>query len=149
MLDTEIERSEWRGHPCSLLIAEMDNLGPLLAREDGQAIDESLKRFAHALRNETRPGDVMGRTAPLELAVIMPETGIPEAVEVGQEILSTVGRHYTISAGVACFPVHAANPKGLLDRAREALEAAKSQGGNAVVHLDDALPGVRGLRPIR
>ena len=145
MLESEIERSDWRGHACSLLMATIDNIESFnLKSED--APEETLRTFTRITRQEMRPGDIIGRTGDSELALILPETDITQAEALGREILSGLEWYFTISVGVACFPVHAANGTSLLERVRAAMEAAVERGGNRVVHLDDTLPGANGSR---
>ena len=147
MLEDEVERSGMWGHACSLLIAAVDNFEPYALKGD-DASDEVLRRFLGAMRQEVRPGDVIARIDEAELAVILADTAVPDAVALGKRVPSTVEWYFTISAGVACFPVHAANAADQLKAARAAMEAAKAQGGNTILHLDDTLPGVRGVRAI-
>ena len=147
MLDIEIGRSDWRGHACSLLLAAVDNFDVFYVKSD-DAPDDAIDTFARSFRQGVRPGDMVGRTGLAELGVILPETGVPEAERLYGQLSSNVEWYFTISAGVACFPVHAANPQDLMNRARAALEAAQERGGHEVIHLDEALPGARGFRAV-
>ena len=145
MLQSEIERPDWRGHACSLLMATIDKIESLNLKSD-DAPEEALRTFTRITRQEMRPGDIIGRTGESELALILPETDITQAEALGREILSVLEWYFTISVGVACIPVHAANGTSLLERVRAAMEAAVEHGGNRVVNLDDTLPGANGCR---
>ena len=89
MLDIEIRRSDWRGHPCSLVVAAVDGFDTFHLKSDDTP-DEALGTFARAFHQVTRPGDMVGRTGPAELAVILPETGIPEAESLCHKLSSSV-----------------------------------------------------------
>ena len=147
LLEAELGRSDWRGHACSVLIGQIDGFDVLQQKGDDTPT-VILRAFAQEFQQHSRPGDIMGRSGEAELALILPETGIPDAEEVSRKILSGQAWHVTASVGVACFPVHAANSADLLGAARAAMEVAAQRGGNMVLHLDDALPGAREPRAV-
>ena len=146
MLETEVGRSQWRGHACSVLVAQIDNFEPVLLK-GGDAPEELLQSFLGAFQKQARPGDIVSRTGEAEVSAVLPETDVPDALNLGAVVLSAVQWYFTFSAGTACFPVDAASPD-LLARGRLAMESAIELGGNTVVHLDDHLPGARGLRAV-
>ena len=147
MLETEVGRSQWRGHACSVLVAQIDNFEPVLLG-GGDAPEELLQSFLGAFQKQARPGDIVSRTGEAEVSAVLPETDVPEALNLGEIVLSAVQWYFTFSAGIACFPVDAATSPDLLARGRLAMESAIELGVNTVVHLDDHLPGAQGLRAV-
>ena len=146
-LEDELGRSAMRGHACTLLLASIDDFDTFDLRRDG-ASDEALRTVTRALRKQSRPGDTFGRTSEAELAAILPETGVAEARALAETLLSFVEWYFTVSVGLACFPVHGVTGADLMRTGRAALYEVGRRGGRAVGHLDDALPGVRGVRAV-
>ena len=140
-------RSEWRGHPCSLLIVAVDGFESFHLKSD-DAPGEVLDALVRELQEEIRPWDVVGRTGPAELSIMLPETGVPEVESLFDGLSERVAWYFTMSGGVACFPVHGAHVADLTDKATAALAKARDGGGNALVRPDEALPGVRGVRAV-
>ena len=55
LLETEVGRSEWRGHPCSLLEIRIDHFHTEVARGGSGLV----KHFESVLRKAARPGDIV------------------------------------------------------------------------------------------
>ncbi|CAL9677686.1 hypothetical protein SUDANB95_08013 (plasmid) [Actinosynnema sp. ALI-1.44] len=117
--------------------------------------DGVLEAVAAVLREETRHGDVVSRWGGEEFAVVLPDTGVSEAVAIAERIRSriaglriTVSRpaggrpiklgqdgvpRCTISIGVAVAPCHGIELADLQELADQALEYAKDHGRDQVV----------------
>ena len=108
--------------------------------------DRVLCDLANALRDTFRAVDTVARLGGEEFAVLLPSTGIEQALASADRLRAQVATRlvavdgveiaYTVSAGVAVLE---AGPDGkaggidaLLKRADEALYLAKSQGRNRV-----------------
>jgi diguanylate cyclase (GGDEF)-like protein len=133
LLDNELERSKWRGHVCSLLVAEIDNFPEYTSRGPAGAGDKVARVFVDGLKREARPGDFVGRMAVSEFAMALPETGRGDAHTLGEAIRANVGWNISINAGVACYPLDASDSEGLSKLARTAARAAKLRGGDAIL----------------
>ena len=108
-----------------------------------QAVADVIKRVCR------RPRDLIARYGGEELAVILPETHVAGAVLVAKEILQKLREQnlvhagnpgrliVTLSAGVyALQPVASDSPELLIQRADQALYAAKNEGRDRVCCFD-------------
>lgn len=132
LLASEVGRSEWRGHMCTLLIAGINDLQTHIGRDGSGATDGMLQLLVRLLRQVMRPGDTMGRIGAAELGTILPETGLSQATQLGKQFLQNMDPYFTVSVGLACYPLHATNSVNLIKQAGAALEAARQRGGNAL-----------------
>ena len=146
-LELEVVSAEWHGHACSLPRAEIDHFEAFGLKDDNAPIGV-FKAMSLGLRRRARPGDMIGGVEDTELGMILPETGMPEGEVVGGKILSGAAWHYTLSVGVAHFPVHTGGRNNPMIATRKAIKLAKDRGGNRLVHVDDSLPGIRKLRAL-
>jgi diguanylate cyclase (GGDEF)-like protein len=131
LLENEVGRSQRQGHVCSLLMADIDG-ADRRPREGGALPGKRLLKLVGFLSQERRPGDVIGRTDHSELGLMLPETELKEARALGERVRAAAEAHFTISAGLSCFPRDASDPKDLLKTAHAALLAAKKSGGDAL-----------------
>lgn len=133
LLETEIARSQWRGHTCTLLMAGIDNFDAVVRKNGVQAGDQLLKALVQALQQESRPGDILGRMGQAEFVMILPETQRNEAETLTYKVMKKVEWHFTLSAGIVSYPRDAASSAELLKKADAAMRAARSRGGNTVL----------------
>ena len=132
LVEKEVERSEWRGHVFSVLMAEIDNFHNYFDAEGRSVGDDVLKKFARLMKSEIRPGDIIGRSGEAEFAVILPETDLHNAQELAEQVRKKAEWTFTISTGIACYQRDASDAQSLLDKARAALQAAKASGGDVL-----------------
>jgi diguanylate cyclase (GGDEF)-like protein len=98
-----------------------------------------MQGVAKILSGSTRVTDFAARTGGEELSVLLPETGLFEAIHFGEKIRTAVaaapvaGQPVTVSVGIASMP-HSrfASPAELLYAADQALYRAKFAGRNRV-----------------
>lgn len=86
LLSDEIQRAQRHGRPLSLLMIGVDH-----AREHhsgfGELIgDATLRTFATTLQKRLRPQDRLGRYGDREFCVLMPETTLPGALKIAEEL---------------------------------------------------------------
>lgn len=143
LLDAEYERYRRYGHATSLVMFDIDHFKKVNDTYGHLAGDEVIKHTAETTRNSLRQSDRAGRYGGEEFGIILPETDadgaliicerIREAIE-GSVVKTTVADiQYTISIGIAPLTDEPENYMQWLQRADEALYAAKEGGRNKVM----------------
>jgi diguanylate cyclase (GGDEF)-like protein len=142
----EVEASRRDGVPFSVALIDIDNFKSVNDLHGHLAGDEVLRRLAAACMAQVRDGDIFARFGGEEFAVLLPQTGIEQAMQwlerLRQQVselrveLPEVQIGVTVSIGVAS-PTVAASPAALqlnaaLRLADEALYRAKRDGKNRV-----------------
>ncbi len=103
----------------------------------------ALMEVAALILPAVRDTDCVVRYGGDEFVVILPETGIDEAVQVAERIRSKIEQHeftggrrlkvsLTASFGIAVFPQHALSPQQLVDCADTAMYRAKAADKNCI-----------------
>ena len=139
-LEAEHARALRYGHPCCLVILDVDHFKRVNDEGGHLAGDQALRGLADVLARQTRQTDVLARYGGDEFVVLMPETALREAAEVAERIrrqtetdLAFSGRPLTVSCGVATWSGSPdETPTDLLRRADAALYRAKAAGRNQV-----------------
>jgi len=137
-LDVDIQRAQRYSRPLALAVLDVDRFRYINLKHGMGAGDLVLGAVGGAIAEGTRAHDQGARTGGDEFALVFPETGIEEVVAAMGRILVAlesveVGGIDGIAASVgvtALAPNESAEP--LLDRAREALERARSEGGGRI-----------------
>lgn len=146
--ERELARGERGGSPTGLLMIDLDHFKDINDAWGHPAGDDMLVAFAAALREETRPADVVGRFGGEEFVVLLPGADRYEAVAVAERILKRVrqlrvattdkrggsalisGR--SASVGVASHPDDAATLATLVQASDAAVYDAKESGRDRV-----------------
>jgi diguanylate cyclase (GGDEF)-like protein len=146
--DAAIEREWKRGlnqnYPIALILTDVDFFKRYNDHYGHQAGDNCLRMVAGALAGRARRvNDVAARFGGEEFALLLPETSVPEALSVANELLesvralaiphakSEVAAHVTTSVGVAVTaPSTEFSWDLMLRTADRALYQAKSEGRN-------------------
>lgn len=138
VLSDETRRSQRLKHTFAVLMVDVDHFKKYNDSFGHLAGDGVLTRVAAMLREATREVDFVARYGGEEFLVILPETGMPEALEIAERVRSRIaeepfpGRHMTVSIGVAEFPLHGPMPEQVIAAADEALYEAKHEGRDNV-----------------
>lgn len=145
-LQAEVERSLRDGAAFSVALIDIDNFKSVNDLHGHLAGDEVLRRLAEACMAQMRDGDTFARFGGEEFAVLLPQTGVEQAMQWLERLrlqvselrvdLPAVQIGVTVSIGVAS-PALAASPAGMhlnaaLRLADEALYRAKREGKNRV-----------------
>lgn len=143
LLNSEFERFQRYGNPCSLIMLDIDNFKRVNDQYGHQVGDDVIRHLADTMRDCLRNTDHLGRYGGEEFAIILPETDLEGAHVIAERLRhaiekASVSSHntrlsYSISLGVATLRPHIINSQHWLRHADEALYAAKHGGRNQVV----------------
>jgi diguanylate cyclase (GGDEF)-like protein len=137
-LDSRLESLVQEGarRYCALIMVDLDGFKMYNDRHGHPAGDTVLQAVGRAIDSAIRERDLSFRYGGDEFAVVLPRTGVAQAVQVADRIRHAIKEHpivagtLTASAGVACHPIHAADRSALISAADAALYRAKQAGGN-------------------
>jgi two-component system, cell cycle response regulator len=141
-LEREIARFVRYGSPVALLLVDVDRFKAVNDDYGHQAGDSVLKTLGALLAETFRRTDLAARYGGEEFAVLLPETGLDQAVDVAERLRRRVEATafpspagelaVTISVGAAVAGDGARDAESLVRAADEALYRAKSGGRNRV-----------------
>ena len=148
-LDLATRRGERYGESFCLLMMDLDHFKSVNDTVGHQRGDDVLRAVSDVLRGCARDTDYLARYGGEEFTVILPRTGLHEAVALAHRIRAGVagvdaghaGLHVSMSVGVAAFPASAATSEGLLAAADAALLRAKALGRDRVCLADAGTAG--------
>lgn len=112
-----------------------------------KAGDKALEKLADVCRKTLRQVDIIGRIGGEEFAILLPETGMEESIEVAERLRESLQKalipletglplQLTVSIGVAALTSKDDNIDVLFNAADKALYAAKNSGRNKVCFVD-------------
>ena len=137
-LTDETRRSQRLKHTFAVLMVDVDHFKKYNDSFGHQAGDAVLTKVAGLLREATREVDFVARYGGEEFLILLPETGMGEALDIAERIRTRIaaevfhGRHMTVSIGVAEFPLHGETADQVVGAADEALYEAKREGRDKV-----------------
>ncbi|MBI5367718.1 MAG: sigma 54-interacting transcriptional regulator [Planctomycetes bacterium] len=154
-LETEVARARRDNFPVALLLFDLDGLRLVNDLHGFAAGNRALAHFGAAITRELGEGETgarvrvrhpegaaAGRLGGDEFAVCLPDAAPDAAARLAARLLEQAGRDapagdgerlvYTVSAGVAVFPLDAPDADALLLAADEALYRAKRAGRHRV-----------------
>jgi diguanylate cyclase (GGDEF)-like protein len=148
LLDALSRAARYR-HPTSVILTDIDHFKTVNDTYGHPVGDDVIRWVADVLRQEARATDVVARYGGEEFAVVMEQTDGPGGLRMAERMRQAVQSkvlqtelgtlRVTMSLGVATFPTHAADKQRLMEKADQALYAAKRGGRNrAVVATDGA-----------
>lgn len=138
--EVEAARAHRKSVPLALLALDLDYFKDINDRYGHQAGDEVLKAFVAAVKHDLRLGDLVARTGGEEFKILLPDTGLDEAVLIAERVRACVAALEVVTGeGTVCFSVSigcAAFADDLRSTERvadECLYRAKDLGRNRVV----------------
>ena len=141
-LDNETARATRENAPFSIIILDVDHFKQFNDTHGHKCGDLVLQSLAKFLLQNTRRSDIVCRFGGEEFVILMPDANLESAYERAElfrsQFASLVVKYEgkqlkcAFSAGVACFPVHAASGEALLGLADQALYVSKANGRNRV-----------------
>ena len=142
-LASEVTRSERHNHPFAVLMIDIDYFKKYNDTYGHQAGDDVLRRMASIFTESIRSSDYAARYGGEEFMILLPETGIDEALQGAKRIRKQLAKEtfgddkkkipITISMGVATYPEHGEDPATLVSKADGALYQAKKAGRDRVI----------------
>ena len=142
-LRQQIEISRRYNQPVSLIICDIDFFKKFNDTYGHQAGDAVLRQVAQTLKKNSRTTDFVCRYGGEEMSIILPNTGVDEALLLAKRICAAVSEKpfhltpidtapVTISLGVSTFPDNAQTAQDLIEWADKGLYYAKEHGRNQV-----------------
>lgn len=141
-LDREIHRAERYGGSVTLVMFDIDHFKSFNDRFGHQAGNEALKAVAKVIRREKRESDIAARYGGEEFVLILPgeEAAGTETAGRLRQALSMIqvpvgggaAAGFTVSAGVASYPLGASSKEELVERVDRLLYISKRSGRNRV-----------------
>lgn len=127
MLEREISRSRAQKHSCSLMVAEIDGFEEAVLGNATKNWEVHLKSMFDMVKRYTRSFDVVGRTDPDQLSVLLPETNVMEAYDLCQKIYTNeaLGDEFIIRS--VTYPEDGEDVQHLVRSAKIAVQAARSR----------------------
>jgi diguanylate cyclase (GGDEF)-like protein len=149
MLGVEFARARRAKTPLAILMLDCDRLKEINDTYGHKAGDDALVHIANVIRESIRAGDIACRYGGDEFVVILnnvtEKTAFKRAESLRNKVAAEPVLHkdekvsICVSIGIAMFPEHGAQGESLLQRADQALYAAKHRGKNQVLVYSDNL----------
>ena len=128
VLRRETKRAVRGGRPLSLLFVDLDGFKSINDKHGHLYGSRALVEAATVIKSSARETDIVARFGGDEFAVVLPETAVEGAKQVGERIRDRIAAHRISPAGRAGYQVdrfgrrgHAAGRvglRGVLDRGR-------------------------------
>ncbi|BAZ94788.1 uncharacterized protein FOKN1_2414 [Thiohalobacter thiocyanaticus] len=141
-LAEEYQRARRYGHPFTVLMIDLDHFKAVNDRYGHEGGDAALKAFSQTIKPMLRHTDQFARMGGEEFALLLPESGLDEAMQLAERIGQAVAAievncrrgsfGITASIGVSALQPQDADPEEPLGRADRALYTAKEAGRNRV-----------------
>ena len=141
-LDKEINRISRTRSQISVALLDIDNFKQLNDTLGHQGGDEALVHLTKVIKETLRPTDSVARYGGEEFLIILPDTGMKEAMEILERLQRELTRKFflhnnerkliTFSAGVA-LRTEGEVKEDLIARADKAMYYAKQTGKNRVI----------------
>jgi diguanylate cyclase (GGDEF)-like protein len=147
-MDNEVQRSVRYGRSFSVLMMDLDGFKSINDTWGHLFGDQVLYELAQFLGGNLRSTDFLARYGGDELTMILPETDIASASQLGDKIHQRLAafeitqpdgnrRHLGVSGGIAVYPRHGRTASDLLRAADEALYRAKKHARNTFLIARD------------
>ncbi|MGC2048837.1 MAG: GGDEF domain-containing protein, partial [Gallionella sp.] len=138
-----LRRGIMGNRPSCLLLLEMDHLAEFTRKHGQLGGDQALRDIAYTTLSSLRPDDHAGRHSDDKFAIFLPGTALNDACTAAERLKTAVSGSLVVLPSGDALPsitvsigVSQARPDdtlvSLFDRADDALQLAKDNGGNCV-----------------
>jgi diguanylate cyclase (GGDEF)-like protein len=141
-LDTYVNFAARYGGRGAVMVIDVDGLKAINDRLGHQQGDNLIRRVAGVLRERVRATDIVARLSGDEFAVLMPQSDVEGAMQLGEDLRAEVAVGFdgdpelaggTISVGITMFGTESdGGAEAVLAAADEAMYRAKAEGRNRV-----------------
>ncbi len=142
-LSTLVDEARSSGRSLSVLLADIDHFKKVNDTYGHDVGDAVLKEFSSRFQRNTRGADLACRYGGEEFLIIMPDTPLSRACQIGERLRASIaadafalrpgfGIHLTASVGLATLEREDDTPESVFRRADMALFDAKRRGRNQV-----------------
>jgi two-component system, cell cycle response regulator len=143
-LSRELETARKHGRALTIALIDLDHFHDVNATHGYPTGDHVLRRFAEIARHSVRLTDWLARYGGEEFCLVMPDTDLETGARVAERVRRQVAAAeirsieqrlvpLTASVGVAQLDASTDSPLSLVQRASEAVLAAKQAGRNQLV----------------
>lgn len=138
VLHQQIEKAKRAGSSVCLLMIDIDDFKMINDTYGHQAGDQVLENLGAMIRSSVREMDLPARYGGEEIAVVMPEITISQAVDAAERIRASIEQmvfqdfSVTVSIGAGQTGQRIDTPEKLIEAADKALYQAKKTGKNRV-----------------
>jgi diguanylate cyclase (GGDEF)-like protein len=145
-LDQYVSFSSRYGGQGAVMIIDIDDLKAINDSQGHHAGDTLIRQIAAILRERVRTTDIVARLSGDEFAVLMPQTDISGALQLGEDLRAQVAEEAaaanvdsaTISVGITMFGgERAIGAEAVLLAADQAMYSAKEEGRNQIALFQD------------
>ena len=134
----------------SLILIDIDFFKKFNDKFGHQVGDDVLRQIAGILKKSVRAADIVARYGGEEMAIILPNTNLEDAITTANKICHAVADRpfrliggiestVTISLGVSTYPMHGKIPQELIEAADKSLYNAKENGRNRVGQIQPSI----------
>ena len=149
-LELAVQEAQGSGEHIAVLLLNLDRFKDVNDSYGHATGDEVLKHIARQVQSALRPGDVLGRLAGDELAVVARNLRHADgAAAVARHLIRAVAEPWRspdglevvagVSVGICMFPEHAGTTELLLQGAHAAVYGAKARGRGAWCFFHEAM----------
>lgn len=141
-LDEEIKRAILYQRPCSFILYDVDGFRQYRSQFGDLASEAALKKVAVVLEDSVSEIERAARFGDNQFAIVLPEKNKKQAQEISEDMRKKIefafseesdkSRRLTVSGGLSENPIDGMSAEDLINKARELLKLAKSQGKNQV-----------------
>lgn len=138
-LSQEWKRASRSGRPFSVVLVDLDKFKEVNDTQGHLEGDLVLARVGRLLEQKCRHSNVVARYGGDEFVILMPETGVEQALTLSERLRLWMAtdpmlseRQVTGSFGVASFPLHGSSTEDIIRVADAGMYVSKHAGGNRV-----------------